>query len=100
MRPGGFEPPTIGLEGRRSSTELRAHSLQRNRGRRAKLPGEDEAGGGNRTRIASLEGWSSTIELHPRGCGKGSRVRYRRQPTTSERSLSFGCWCQSVTALL
>ena len=24
------------------------------------------AGDGNRTRIASLEGWSSTIELHPR----------------------------------
>jgi hypothetical protein len=24
------------------------------------------AGGGNRTRVASLEGWSSTIELHPR----------------------------------
>ena len=24
------------------------------------------AGGGNRTLIASLEGWSSTIELHPR----------------------------------
>ena len=23
------------------------------------------AGDGNRTRIASLEGWSSTIELHP-----------------------------------
>ena len=25
-----------------------------------------EAGGGNRTLIISLEGWSSTIELHPR----------------------------------
>ena len=25
------------------------------------------AGDGNRTRTASLEGWSSTIELHPRG---------------------------------
>ena len=24
------------------------------------------AGDGNRTRMASLEGWSSTIELHPR----------------------------------
>ena len=28
--------------------------------------GRFEAGGGNRTRIISLEGWSSTIELHPR----------------------------------
>jgi uroporphyrin-III C-methyltransferase / precorrin-2 dehydrogenase / sirohydrochlorin ferrochelatase len=27
------------------------------------------AGDGNRTRIASLEGWSSTIELHPRALG-------------------------------
>ncbi len=24
------------------------------------------AGDGNRTHVASLEGWSSTIELHPR----------------------------------
>ena len=28
--------------------------------------GLKEAGGGNRTRVISLEGWSSTIELHPR----------------------------------
>ncbi len=28
MRPGGFEPPTRGLEGRRSSTELRALARQ------------------------------------------------------------------------
>ena len=26
----------------------------------------DGAGDGNRTRVISLEGWSSTIELHPR----------------------------------
>jgi len=26
------------------------------------------AGDGDRTRMASLEGWSSTIELHPRVC--------------------------------
>jgi hypothetical protein len=25
------------------------------------------AGDGNRTRMTSLEGWSSAIELHPRG---------------------------------
>ena len=29
MRPGGFEPPTIGLEGRRSSSELRALGTSR-----------------------------------------------------------------------
>jgi hypothetical protein len=33
------------------------------------------AGDGNRTRMTSLEGWSSTIELHPRG---GTR-RHRHQ---------------------
>jgi len=27
--------------------------------------GETGAGGGNRTRTSSLEGWSSIIELHP-----------------------------------
>src|SRR3954451_10025891 len=27
---------------------------------------EEEAGGGNRTLVISLEGWGSTIELHPR----------------------------------
>ena len=28
------------------------------------------AGDGDRTRMASLEGWSSTIELHPRVSGE------------------------------
>ena len=28
------------------------------------------AGDGNRTHVASLEGWSSTIELHPRNTGR------------------------------
>jgi hypothetical protein len=28
------------------------------------------AGGGNRTLVASLEGWDSTIELHPHLGGK------------------------------
>src|SRR5437879_610366 len=27
----------------------------------------EEAGGGNRTHVISLEGWSSTIELRPQG---------------------------------
>ena len=34
------------------------------------------AGTGNRTRVFSLEGCGSTIELHPRGCGS----RPRREP--------------------
>ena len=28
-----------------------------------------EAGDGNRTHVSSLEGWCSTIELHPHACG-------------------------------
>ncbi len=28
------------------------------------------AGEGNRTLVASLEGWSFTIKLHPLGCGE------------------------------
>ncbi len=30
------------------------------------------AGDGNRTHVTSLEGWSSTIELHPRTIGNAS----------------------------
>ena len=39
MRPGGFEPPTNGLEGRRSSTELRAPGAEGTSGRLPALAG-------------------------------------------------------------
>ena len=39
--------------------ELQTHSSVCNR----------EAGDGNRTHVSSLEGWCSTIELHPHACG-------------------------------
>jgi trans-2,3-dihydro-3-hydroxyanthranilate isomerase len=35
---------------------------------------EDGAGDGNRTRIASLEGWNSAIELHPRGSSVATAI--------------------------
>ena len=51
VRRKGFEPPTHALEGR-CSIQL---SYRRIYG----------AGDGNRTHTTSLEGWDSTIELHP-----------------------------------
>ena len=48
----GFEPPTPALEGR-CSIQLSYWDL-------------NGASDGNRTHATSLEGWSSTIELHPR----------------------------------
>ena len=50
----GFEPPTHGLEGR-CSIQLSYRLMK--------------AGDGNRTHVISLEGWSSTIELHPHDIG-------------------------------
>src|ERR1700753_4262769 len=59
------------------------------------------AGDGNRTRVASLEGWSSTIELHPPGSawhpvlrppsgepGLGGRGRIRTYVGRSQRVYS------------
>jgi hypothetical protein len=47
------------------------------------------AGDGNRTRVASLEGWSSTIELHPPG---SAPLHFRRGTLAlaSERRVGLG----------
>ena len=56
-RQEGFEPPTYCLEG--SCSILLSYW-------RLSQPKEYGAGDGNRTHVSSLEGWCSTIELHPR----------------------------------
>ena len=60
VRLKGFEPLTHGLEGR-CSIQLSYRCIN-NSLRPQKTIG---AGDGNRTHAASLEGWNSTIELHP-----------------------------------
>ena len=58
---GGFEPSTYGLEGRCSiQLSYRLISLTT-----PKTNCFRKAGDGNRTHVSSLEGWCSTIELHP-----------------------------------
>ena len=60
-RQEGFEPPTYCLEGS-CSIQLSYWRTSTPNG----LPQVFGAGDGNRTHAASLEGWNSTIELHPR----------------------------------
>ena len=48
--------------------------------------GKNGAGDGNRTHTASLEGWNSTIELHPRAwpCGRRQPWRSQAAPAKAE----------------
>ena len=64
VRLEGFEPPTHGLEGRCSILL----SYKRN----FKIG----AGDGNRTHATSLEGWGSTVELHPLICPLSRKQTY------------------------
>ena len=61
----GFEPETSSLPRKCSTPELKQRD-PRERGPAGPLPSnEGGAGDGNRTHVTSLEGWGSTIELHP-----------------------------------
>ncbi len=59
----GFEPPTHGLEGRCSIQLSYEHIIIYYYMKLLQL--SRKAGDGNRTHVSSLEGWCSTIELHP-----------------------------------
>ena len=64
VRPTGVEPATVGFEVH--------HSIHLSYGRLCKFGAGDE----NRTHTTSLEGWDSTIELHPHiGAEDGIRTR-------------------------
>ena len=58
-RETGIEPATPSLARRCSTAEPLAQSIYNPR------PLTVKAGDGNRTHVSSLEGWCSTIELHP-----------------------------------
>ena len=68
---GGFEPSTYGLEGRCSIQLSYRLILSLNENLSVF---KREAGDGNRTHVSSLEGWCSTIELHPQD-DRGDRIR-------------------------
>ena len=62
--PGGFEPSTYGLEGR-CSIQLSYRLILISPFSKGSPYFYGKAGDGNRTHVSSLEGWCSTIELHP-----------------------------------
>ena len=62
-RQEGFEPPTYCLEGS-CSILLSYWRIYKTLPAHLRRVG---AGDGNRTHVSSLEGWCSTIELHPQG---------------------------------
>src|SRR5262249_55926751 len=86
----GIEPMTSSLPRRCSTTELHQRAADRRtpprtppaRGSRRRAALRAGAGDGNRTHVTSLEGWSSTIELHPHSGRPGPAIG--PQGSTSE----------------
>ena len=75
-RQEGFEPPTYCLEGscsillsywRIDKTLPAQLPVVPNQSTAGRTSSDVGAGDGNRTHVSSLEGWCSTIELHPQG---------------------------------
>jgi hypothetical protein len=58
---------------------------------------------GNRTRMASLEGWGSTIELHPRGrsaqAEQASCVGYRLAPVPARQPQAAAKQTQAISPI-
>lgn len=82
--PARLERATCGLEVR-CSVQLSYGG----RTRESRWTGIRGAGDGDRTRIASLEGWNSAIELHPRATGRITGVRRQSGwPDSNRRPLA------------
>ena len=82
VRPKGFEPLTHGLEGR-CSIQLSYGCIKDSLLSKKNIG----AGDGNRTHAASLEGWNSTIELHPQSA---QLISLQTMPINCNKK-SFGC---------
>lgn len=71
----GVEPMTPSLPRRCSTTELQQQRFH------------EKAGDGDRTRTTSLEGWSSTIELHPQADSSGGLKKWPYKKNGGERRI-------------
>ena len=63
-----------------------------------RAPRQAGAGDGNRTHVSSLEGWCSTIELHPHGLFSLEIISYRKAACQPFFSSFFGACGSSIAA--
>ena len=59
-----------------------------------------KAGGGNRTRVISLEGWGFTTKLHPRYLLYRSSIKYENTTGMSTENISFPLKEQTLLKVL